>query len=565
LSQDTTLPTDARLSRAFRMAIVAAFLIMLAIGILLPVYGDEIGWRFQERAWIDIVDRAYSDLCGANTFAAPPWFMLPVRWFSAMANQAFADPLFVRLEGVICACAWAGLLWTLIARLEPDRERRVRVQTLVFALLGMGMLPLLLVMSRPEQPLLLMLTLMMLVALARGGTAAAAWPKCAAIVLLTVIAASYHLKSVAFSPIALACLIVCARGRGSIAPRLLGTAAMTAIMAAAAAYWVGRFRCLGDPVLAHKLGAENIASSLSTGASLQDLMLRVVENANPLHYVGQAVPDNEPMSAWVPYALFPAPLPDVFAVVMYLVWTAALLTALICLLRFALREGLHVLAEPRAVLALATFACVAVWGASQVNRNVYEAAMILPLLAVFIVLCVTLPGTAGSPTPGPVAPIPAALVWTTGAAAILSQAVLLIFVMGVLMKAAGDPGHLADQPYSVSITRYGAVKADIATAMRRAGMDPRTRYRGLMVDEVTYLALQRHLLPIHRLGVLQLWNGNIARPAEYLLSRHSDGVIVVCSNLPPDLAAVAARSGEICAISQAGLKRSVGATLPRGG
>ena len=78
--------------------------------------------------------------------------------------------------------------------------------------------------------------------------------------------------------------------------------------------------------------------------------------------------------------------------------------------------------------------------------------------------------------------------------------------------------------------------------------------RAPLVDDLTYLALQDSVLPIHRLGVLSDWNGKIADPAAYLLSRRSDGVVMGCAYLPAALTAVANRVGDICAISAAGLE-----------
>src|ERR1700712_4792485 len=108
--------------RLFSLA-TAGYLLSLLVGMLVPVYTDETGWRFQERAAIDGVDILFNDVCGPNTLARPFWYMMPARWFSALANQALASPLFVRGEGVLCALAFAGLIWLLLRRLEPDVER----------------------------------------------------------------------------------------------------------------------------------------------------------------------------------------------------------------------------------------------------------------------------------------------------------------------------------------------------------------------------------------------------------------------------------------------------------
>ena len=99
--------------------------------------------------------------------------------------------------------------------------------------------------------------------------------------------------------------------------------------------------------------------------------------------------------------------------------------------------------------------------------------------------------------------------------------------------------------------------------MAKAGMATGHTYRRLLIDDVTYLALQRDLLPFHQLGVLRVWTGSIDDPVRYLVSRHSDGVVVACANLPKHMAAAASRSGGICAISRRTLAQ-LSAPLPRG-
>lgn len=550
---DVAAPTTMRRYRWLGAFIPGAFLCVLAIGALLPVYSDEIGWRFQERAGIDGVDKGYSDICGPGTLARPPWFMMPVRWFSAATNQALADPLFVRLEGVACAFAWIALVWILIARLERDDVKRRGVRTLVFALLGMGTLPFLLVMSRPEQPLILTLTLATLIALSPQGNAARTAVKCAAILVLAGIALSYHLKGVAYVLVPIACLVVCARGRKTVAPRILAVGVLVAATAAAASYWVGRFRCPGDPLLAKMLAEENLAAAISSGARLPDIVLLAMKEANPLNYAALAALKNNSMSFWIPANLFPSAVPRVSVGVLVLVWESAILLALMALVRFFVRERHRAFGEPRVLVALAMLASVLAWGASQVNRNVYEVAHVLPVLALFVAICLTLPGERPKWLACPLR----LLIPCAAVAALLSQAALLTFTAHFLLAAAGKPGVPPKQKFSVSVADYGAVRADIARAMTRAGIDDSVRHRNLMVDDLTYLALQRHLMPLHRLGVVGPWRGSIDDPARYLVSRRSAGIVTACKGLPDDLQMVAARSGDICAISGERLKELV--------
>jgi hypothetical protein len=140
---------------------LAGFAAMLVLGAALPLYTDEIGWRFQERAgFAPGLDTSLSDICGPNSLARPPLFMMPVRLFSAAANSWLDAPVFVRFEGVACALLWLALLWRLVSLASATaggvpRQRHLPVRALILAPLGMGILPLLLVMSRPEQPLIL--------------------------------------------------------------------------------------------------------------------------------------------------------------------------------------------------------------------------------------------------------------------------------------------------------------------------------------------------------------------------------------------------------------------------
>lgn len=545
----------ARLKAAVegRCHILAGAGLILAIlaGTLVPLYTDEIGWRFQERAWIDGVDKAYNDTCGPNTLARPPWFMLPVRWFSATANQTFADPLFVRIEGVLCALGWIGLLWLLVARLGRSGPDRRGIQALVFSLLGLGTLPFLQVLSRPEQPLLIALTLMLVIALApwRGtGPATAAWLKGAAILLLGVVAVSYHLKGVVYAPVALACLAVCATGPGTRIPRLVFAALLVAIMAAGAVYWFGRFECPQNPETAAVLARENLAAMLSGKGSLRDAIGPILLGTNPLNYAWLAGLHTD-MSDWLPRGIFPTALAGAVLVALTLLWGGAVLLGAGRLVVFLARERMKALVVPQALLALAVLACVEVWGVSQVNRNAYEAAHVLPMLAIFVALALSLPLDGD-------ARFRRAQDWLMRLAvpaALISEAALLGCAGGPLIAANGTPGSIPGQGLSVSLSGYDAIRRDVAAAMRQAGLAGDRPRRGLVVDDVTYLALQRDRLPFHRLGLFAVWNFGMTNPAQYLLERKSDGIVMSCANLPMEFEAAATRAGTICALAPAQL------------
>jgi hypothetical protein len=190
------------------------------------------------------------------------------------------------------------------------------------------------------------------------------------------------------------------------------------------------------------------------------------------------------------------------------------------------------------------------WGASQLNKNVYEAAHILPMLTIFVLLCLSLPGAGGIS-----GRMTARLSCAALPIALVSQLVVLGMATAPLIAAARTPGYLDAQPFSVSIAGYEQVRRDIAGAMAASGIPAGRRLNRLLVDDLTYLALQESHLPIHRLGVFSVWNGRLTDPVAYLRNRGSDGVVLGCRFLPDEMGTAAARSGEICAISRDTLGR----------
>lgn len=532
-------------SRVASLIALGALVGMIGFGLLLPIYSDEIAWRFHVRAAIDGgFDIWLNDNCGTNTIARAPWFMMPARWFSATMNLALPSPLFVRIEGVLCALAWLALMWRLIGRVADDNSTRDTARTLSFALLSLGVLPLLLVMSRPEQVLILAIGSMITLSLPHGNdrpnpAPAVAWFKCAAIVFLATIALSYHIKGVLYAVVAAACLAVCARGSRTLAPRLTAGATLAVLTVLALRYWSARFACPEDPVIARALAGQNLAALLANGGGITAQIPRLLLNALPLLYVVPAIPSTEPISSWLPPQVFSPGLSLVFRAAMLTIWTAGGGLALWAMVRSIATKGLSQMLDPRRLVALAIVACLLVWGFSQVTKNMYEAAHVLPLAALAIVLMIGSDAAAPSRLLGGLATI-------SLAAALISQFVVAALLAKPFTTAAASQGPLPNQPLSLAPFHYGKIRSDIVSAMRAAGMqEPLERP---VIDDASYLALQRSHLPFHVLGVFGSWRGTITDPADFLVRRNSSGIVTLCANLPPHFEAAASRSGEICAI-----------------
>lgn len=293
-----------KLIRWSAVAVPAAFCLAVLAGIFVPIYTDEVGWRLQERAGLDGVDKLFSLLCGPSSLARPPWWMMPARHYSAFWNVQFASPFYTRLSGILYALTWGALLARLIWRLFPDSGQRQTMLVFGFGLVTLGLMPWLLIWSRPEQPVLLCLTGAILVACEawirdHDSAPTRTWLRVGGIVMLAAISISYHLKGLFLFPVFLACIATASAGRTSALARSAGVLAVLALTADGLRYWVGRLHCPVD--LANQQG-QNIAAALleaRTAAEVGAVLQIMAKNVNPLLYLARTVPRPNPMSAWL--------------------------------------------------------------------------------------------------------------------------------------------------------------------------------------------------------------------------------------------------------------------------
>lgn len=268
---------DARVLRWLSLAVTSVLAAVFVAGIFLPVYSDEIGWRFQERAGFEGVDKMFSEVCGLNTLAPPPWFMMPVRWYSAFFNGMFADPFWIRISGIIYALAWIALLLLLVRRLTEDRHDRAIASIIGLGLLALGTMPLLMVWSRPEQPIMLAALASLVIAFADGpalprspSSTRQAWLRSLGIVVLACIAISYHVKGLFLLPLLLACLFFASRGTRANIPRVAGALLMLAATVSAMSYWRHRLDCPENQVLSTGYNTLNLSERTHVGDIMED-------------------------------------------------------------------------------------------------------------------------------------------------------------------------------------------------------------------------------------------------------------------------------------------------------
>lgn len=524
------------------------FIAALLAGIVLPIYSDEIGWRLQERAGFDGVDKLFTQLCGPTSLAPPPFWMMPVRYYSAMLNRLFDAPIYIRLSGILYALVWTGMVLVLVRRVAQDAGDRIALTTLAIGFLSIGTMPLLLVVSRPEQPIMLayMAALLMVVAGAKGESAPAgvAWRRALAVLLLALVVMSYHVKGVATLPLFLVCLALVAKGRRAIAPRLAAGATMIGAGVWAAVYWVHRFQCPGDAVAREyfqkSAGAELV--SASDASQLLPLLMKAFGNLSLFLYPGTVAPRVAPMGPWLPSGQIGQADSFTFFLVIVAIWTVALIATAWCLLHAARRAWRERRLDDRFLLAGALLATFLGWSATGFP-GVYEATFTVPMLMLGVVLALSFHEGGARFARG--------LRWgaaVVGIGGLISIGLLTAIYGAPLAASTREPGYVPGQRLSITPFGYEALRRDIVAVARKCGITDPARKHGLLVDDLTYFPLMSSHLPDHRGGLFPPAEVS-ADPIEYLRANRSDGIVSWCRALPPDVAARGKREGQFCCLA----------------
>ena len=555
-SSDPSAPPGPVL-KILRVAVLAGFFVALALGVFLPIYTDEVGWRFQERAGFDGVDKMFSDTCGPSSLAVPPFFMWPVRLFSAALNALFSAPYWLRLSGVLYAVLWGVMLLSLVRRLGAERRQAAALAIIGFGLMCLANTPLILVMSRPEQPLLLATTAALLLALPRRGQpeeretpARAAWLRSLGLLVLTVIALSYHLKGLFLFPVFLGVLVFASRGRAAIVPRALVAIALVAVTLVSAQYWAHRLACPGDAILRAEYARNSAGMDFATVHRLSDLPPLIAglwHNVGLLDYISLAKPDEFPLSDWLPHGQLSDDVSDQWDFALRHLWELAIVFGLVGLAVATVRMIRARRIDPRVVLAGAILVTLLGWGATRLVRNFYEAAFMLPLLMMAMLLLLSAAGNARW-----FSIARTAVAGVIGIAALVSIPLTVAIWKDSLVQSWLQEGYVKGQGHSVAFRHFNHVRHEIRATAKLCNIPPPERAKGLVLDDLSYFPYMRARLPQHQLGVVGIWKGTISDPIAYLKSRGSDGVLVSCGLLPPDLLKRAKRHGDFCCLGPPG-------------
>lgn len=537
---------------AMRVTALALAFAALAIGLLTPIYTDEIAWRLLGRWWIDGVDRGLSVTCVSGFFANPPPFMWPIRAFSGLTAQTWPHPLSVRLAGIACFAIWLAVLWRIIGTVMPAKDVD-RFRLIALSVMSLGLLPFAMAMSRPEQPLLLALSacVLVMVSSARLGGRRATVAALCSILIFTAVALSYHPKGTVYSPLFLLAVPFAGAARMPLL-RSLAFLAILVMIGSAFAYWRSRLACPEDPIMTAYFAQENLLSRLFGGEAPGQLLPELLRNASPGTYVLKITARFVHTSDWLPrgmvdYSFLP------WMIAIGLVWFILIGSALATVVIFAAKRGLAAFSDRRFLIAALSLAIVIGWSALQPNKNPYESALALPMFVLAFCLALSLPLNLRDTR-----------LWdqlwnaAAGLFAILAIGSLIwlgFYYVPTMVQRSG-PGYVPQQIHSTSIFNYPKAKQWVAEASRRCEIPTDGSAGGVLVDDLTYFSFLSSPGLYYRTGFFRKWRGTLDDPSTYLLAHHSVGIVHRCDDMPIGIRRHAISVGPVCCLNREMLTRA---------
>lgn len=139
--------------------VIAIFLVVISVGVLVPIYADEVAVRIMRSTFFSEQGHILTLMpqCGSDLGLAIPWSWIPAA-IGASLLVSNLPPFGIRVTGLATAVLWIASLAMVVRILIQNRMHQRRWLSAMLAILGVGVLPLTLVLARSEQWLLLFLT-----------------------------------------------------------------------------------------------------------------------------------------------------------------------------------------------------------------------------------------------------------------------------------------------------------------------------------------------------------------------------------------------------------------------
>lgn len=525
-----------------------ALALMCVLSILLvcyPVFSDEILYKFYGRFFVDgWYIRFVQARCNDGDYVRFPVGLLPGFLAQSFLYGFLDSPFALRVHGICFAILIQLGIWRTFAD--------VRLRGLwMGGILGLGLIPLGLILSRPEQILVICLIAATWISkkhnrMSRLMATSQSWFESqlpgVLIVFLSAIAVGTHAKALFLIPFFAACVYSVTASKRMMTIIFLF---FCVIVYQATLFYTQLYDCSRDPVFAARFHSINL-TFLWKDQSLPDFAAYAFQNMALavfplLSYFFESEPSSRTLFSSFTL-LSPFWLDCVNALIAFcwtlsgLVWLSYIYLSIVNVIRFK--------ATSTEFQGLALAAGLLLIGASQSLKNFYEMLLVMPAATISIMLM----------TPSlPKFPYRTIALISRG---ISRCAILSLALFTVQLLLVVDPANPSREILK-SLDHLSFIPSDfdpilkqrVREGFRSCGFHPPEGRPSIIVDEVTYLPIQREVRPvIHHATDIALEGADTRSEFSRLEVR---GAFVQCLNVAPTLRRPTDSSGQFCCMTLA--------------
>lgn len=537
----------------------ATFLVSIVLGalifsgLLVPLYSDEISLKMMQAAAISNGGKLLALTPQCNSGLTLP---IPTSWYPAAIVYQLVfqglSPLMIRVSGIVVALLFIFTTAMGIRRIALDRNLSQYIILVFLTSVGVGLIPLTLILSRSEQWLLLCLSCLILPPLFYknkkhgdrvGWLLLVAYVVCASLFFYT------HPKSLFFSPVVIASGWIFFRGN-----RVLQACAIVfSILCSVETFVMAKeiSNCLNAPFLASMNASQTLNfSGLIHQPTLLFKLFYTYLSTFPDKAIQYSVFRNDYFASWLPPLLTGKSLTALAIFVnkliyyfIYVLFFAGLLLPVASILIAFFRKTLGSLHLMLAMLWLSAFAHLILY----VNWNFYAASLIICVLIILVLLSVI---DIPWPKHG----------WILGY--LISFVILGLFMLSAFVNFTMlTPSFLESMNLSKDFNVYGQPSSILTFhfSERRdrvrklafgcgIGGDGSTH---LVVDNLTYFAFDNLHEPLHLAYISEKGSGQDIKDNDFIPFLHgmnSPGIIGRCSLFPNSVRPIASEVDGICCL-----------------
>lgn len=533
-----------RWQRIVAGGLIVVFAISLATAFFVPIYLDEIGWR---------ILRARTDLDGGVGISLWPQctsrFALPVAWYNlpwrSLEGWLYADlshPLWLRISGFGFLALWLGTALVLVPKALAWPLDRLRLMGLGAAYLGLCLIPLALVINRPEQSLLLAIVLFaslpFVLAADRERPAIVEAALAAGLVLLAGFFFAQHTKAILFTPLVAVTVWFTLKSR---ALRLAALAPILLLAIANGRHYVDRLACPENAFAAADGRYAGLPLHLLSVDPVRFLKVLYWRLSDAPWYFERLMFNDRIYLNWLPKGNRIGIAEHIanFGFAILLIAVAVLL--IVELRRLARDDWRARRLGPRLAVLLSLVAAGLVIMMSQGQKHFYDGTFLAVLAGLGALL-------GWQPAPARFRGVVAAGLTTLAAVALVSQIAMWTWLWPEVAGRLSGPDYRPSD-WSFSAFGYDRTARQIRQTAALCGISPDAGTRNLVVDSITYGTLWRTWRPFLSHYITRHWRGGIEDTVAFLTAKKSEGMVVACTQVPRNMQFLVRRNGDFCCLS----------------